>query len=552
MRSGDQPADRRSLLDWLTAPEPDKGIRSLEPDGSWRLHSYAELAHRVVGLSARFRELGLPPGSVVAVALASGADFVAAFFAALHAGATPCPVVPPLPFQQTAAYREHVLRLLAVAKPELLVTTQSLARQLGPETMAQAAERIVLIDDVDLGGVVDTLPAAPARHALLQFTSGSSGRPKAVQVSRIALEGNITAIRTWLRMTPDHSTASWLPMHHDMGLIGCLLTPIVNRSDLFLMRPEQFLRDPLAWLNCFGRLGAVITSVPDFALAYVARRVSPEALAGMDFRSWRIAIVGAERVNTTSLDAVTELLGPHGFRREIFCPAYGLAEACLAVTGLPINAEPTTIRVTADAQALGATVVEVADDEPGVDYVGCGGPLADSVVTILDDEQRPVPPGTLGEISVRSSMVADGYLGAADDDETFGPLGLRTGDAGFLLGGQLYVVGRLGDSIKHRATALFAEELETFLRDGIGAAASPVVLLGAAHGENTAVVLLETALHGHRDAVVELMAKRVPGLRVVVGAVSRRSILRTSSGKPRRRPMWREFVAGSLEGALSG
>jgi len=546
------PSEQRPLLGWMSDPSRDRGLRFLAPDRSWRFTPYADLARRVLGLSDHFRQLGLPPGSVAAVALPSSADFVASFFAALHAGATPCPVVPPLPFQQADAYRDHVLRLFATARPELLVTTTALQRQVGADVLARAANRVVLLDgDQDLAGV-GLVPDArpPSRHALLQFTSGTTSSPKAVQVPWAALERNIGCIRAWLRMTPADVTATWLPMHHDMGLIGCVLTPVVNRSDVYVMRPDQFLRDPLSWLACFGQRGATLTAVPDFALSHVVRRVPGSALAGMDFRSWRVAIMGAERIAPGSLDAFTRLLGPHGFRRSCFCPAYGLAEACLAVTGVPVDAEPTVFRAAAGAQSIGSPVTEARDSrDPGTDYVGCGLPLADTTVQIVDEEQRPLPERALGEIVISSSMLADGYLGVASDD-AFGAQSLRTGDAGFVIDGQLYVAGRLGDSIKHRATAIFAEDLEAHLARRLDSPrARPVVLLGAYEGENLALVLLETQRVPAPD-VFDALAARVPGLRVVLGLTRPGSILRTSSGKPRRRAMWEAFLGGELNAEM--
>jgi acyl-CoA synthetase (AMP-forming)/AMP-acid ligase II len=543
------PFEQRPLLGWMDEPGHDKGLRFLAPDGSWQFTSYQALARRVLGLSQHFQRLGLPQGSVVAIALPPSADFAACFFAALHAGATPCPVVPPLPFQRADAYRDHVLQLCATARPELLVTTTALQERVGATALLQAANRVVLLDgDHDLEGLALAASARPpSRHALLQFTSGTAGAPKAVQVPWAALERNIGCIRAWMRMTPGDATATWLPMHHDMGLIGCLLTPVINRSDVYAMRPDQFLRDPVSWLACFGRHGATLTAVPDFALSHVARRVPDSAVADMDFRSWRAVIVGAERIQPGSLDAFARLLGPRGLRRSCFCPAYGLAEACLAVTGLPVDAEPTVVRVAAGGQALGSPVVEVRDpDEPGTDYVGCGPPLGDTTVQIVDDEQRPLPERTLGEIVISSSMLADGYMGAADDD-AFRAQSLRTGDAGFVIDGQLHIVGRLGDSIKHRATAIFAEELEAHLAHKLSSVrAHPVVLLGSYEGENMALVLLEAQRAPSARDVFDALANRVPGLRVMLGLARQGTILRTSSGKPRRRAMWQAFLGGSL------
>jgi acyl-CoA synthetase (AMP-forming)/AMP-acid ligase II len=533
-------------------------MRSLGSRGGWTFTTYQQLADRVRALSADFRRAGLQRNGAVMLSLPSGEDFTACFFAALHAGGTPCPVMPPRPFQQGQAYRTHLRGLVGVARPDLLVTDAALRDRIGPEPLAGAVGAVLVIDGgeappsqanpVAAAAALTGAPAEPADHALLQFTSGSSGRPKAVRVPRNALERNIAAIRGWLAMTDQSVTSTWLPVYHDMGLIGCLLTPVVNTSDVWVMRPEHFLRDPLAWLETFGRHGAGITAVPNFGLAHVVQRVAPEALAGLDLSRWAVAIVGAERIEPAVLDAFVDLLAPAGFRRSALCPAYGLAEACLAVTGLPMAAEPAQVRVATLGRVIGESLLVV---EPGAgeatEYVGCGVPLGGGTVEVVGEDGTPLPEDTLGEILVRSDMVADGYLGAADDDDTFNVAGLRTGDAGFWHGGQLHVVGRLGDCLKRQAVTVFAEELEALLRDSLGERArTPVVLLGAHRGVDTAVVLLDPKAGDVRDEVVALLDRRLPGLTVAVVGARRSDVLLTSSGKPRRRAMWSAFVAGEL------
>src|SRR5205823_6322952 len=202
--------------------------------------------------------------------------------------------------------------------------------------------------------------------------------------------------RSWLRMGPDDTTVSWLPVHHDMGLIGCLLTPLVNGTDLWLLRPEQFVRDPMRFLRCLARAGDALSAMPAFGLRYIARRVTPAEVAGLDLSRWRGCIVAAEPVHSEDLDAFARLLAPAGLRREALLPAYGLAEATLAVTGV--------------APDVGWTSTGVE----GRRAVGCGPPLPGVGVEILDEHGARVPDGCRGEVAVRGPAVCRPY-GSVDD-----------------------------------------------------------------------------------------------------------------------------------------
>ena len=347
-------------------------------------------------------------------------------------------------------------------------------------------------------------------------------------------------------MTPEDPTASWLPVHHDMGLIGCLITPIVNESDLWLMKPEQFVRAPLRYLRCFGEHGAMLTAMPNFGLAYITRRVTPAALQGLDFSAWRTVIVGAERLDTAVFERFHEVLAPHGFRRTSLLPAYGLAEGTLAVTGLAADVGWRSVDVRPDSLSIGRPVAV----EPGTGQavMGCGTPLTDVAVRIVDDDAREVPDGHVGEIVVEAPSVAAGYLTASPSASltTIDGGRLRTGDVGFFLDGELFVLGRLGDSMKVRGVAVFAEDLEAALvRAGL-----PVqrvaVALGVRGSVPTAVVALERPGTDWPALAEGVVRPRVDGADIVVTAVPRNAIGRTSSGKPKRRLLWKEFLDGTL------
>ncbi|MDM4718654.1 AMP-binding protein [Micromonospora sp. WMMA1363] len=514
------------LLSWLAEPRSDRGIRFARPDGGWDRWSYDELAGLTHEYAAGLVAHGVRPGDVVTVVLPSGPAFVGALFGTLLAGATASPLAPAATFGDPDRYAEHVTSALAAARPRLVVVDAAAGAAVTP-VASRTGVPTVDQDDVR-GGPLGAHRPAPARLALVQFTSGTTGSVRGVQVPYPALEANVTAIRRWLEMTPDDATASWLPVHHDMGLVGCLLAPIVTGADLWLLSPADFVRQPTRYLACFGRLGARLSAMPGFGLAHVVRRVRPEQLAGMDFRQWRAVIVGAERVLPATLDRFAALLAPHGLRRESLLPAYGLAEATLAVTGVPLR--------TGWRQSTGPD---------GVPVVGCGVPLAGSRVTIVGDDGQRTDDGLPGEIVVGGTGVADGYVGADGIRTTaFAGGTLRTGDAGFVRGGELFVLGRMGDSLKIRGRAVFAEDLDAVL---CGELAVPpgrlATVLGLRAGTPTAVVYLEHPRQEWLSRIPALLRPLVDDATVVTVPVPAGGVPRTTSGKPKRRLLWHRHTS---------
>nr|APD71649.1 non-ribosomal peptide synthetase 2 [Streptomyces sp.] len=540
------------LLGPLTDPDPRRGIRFYDGLGGWEFHPYPALARAAFVLAHRLREEGVAPGDVVVAATGSGPEFVAAVLGATAVGAAFAPYAPPSLFEDREDHRRRTERMLLAVRPSVVVTRPEWADTFRAAGGGSHRPRVLTVTVEELSAETGGRPVLrpPADRALVQFTSGSSGPAKAVAVSAEALSANIRSVRRWLRMGAEDATASWLPFHHDMGLIGCLLTPVSTGGDLWVMRPEDFLRSPVEWLRCFGSRGARLTASAPFGLRHVTRRVPGEALDGMDFADWRAVIVGAERIAPEVLKEFAGLLAPHGFASRALLPAYGLAEATLAVTGSPLDEEPRELIADRDSLAVGRRVRPADDADRAVSLVACGRPVvAGSRVLITDRLGRPLPGGHVGEIVVSGPSVAAGYAGSGEEPERGGFSGrqVRTGDSGFLHDGDLYVLGRLGDSLKCRGTTVFAEDLEACLA-GLPSlrTAGAAVLLGVAHGVDTAVAVIERRPGPWAGELTDLLRRRVPGLDVVVVAGPRGTVLRTSSAKPRRRAMWDAYLVGRL------
>jgi len=525
----------RPSLRWLEEPAPGSGIRHYCPDGRWDFRSYPELALRARRAAGGLVRAGVRRDDrVMVVSGATTPDFVAAFYGVLWAGATVSVLAPPLSLQGPG-HAGQVLAAVSALEPTAVVAGRNL-REHVVQLLGDMLTVPVLCPG-ELTGDGDAVTARPsAELALIQFTSGTSNRPKGVRIPFDALEANTAAIRDWLQVGPADEWATWLPMHHDMGLVGCLISPVTAGNGLWLTEPAQFVRDPLPYLRCFGAASATITAMPGFGLDRIIRKVPREALGGLDFSGWRAIVVGAERIDPQLLRRFEELLAPYGLDPAALTPAYGLAEATLAVTGVPVR------RRWVDAQMPGPAG---AGAEPrGV--LGCGLPVGDFAVRVVDDVGTPLPEGVPGEVEVSGSSLADGYLdgpvGAAQLRED----AMLTGDAGFLLDGELYVLGRLGDSVKVRGRSVFAEDVESVLREAGGAPHRLAVVLGERAGAPVAVVVLEEPDQRWVDRAVSLLRGACAGAAVAVLAAPAGTIPQTTSGKSRRRELWHAFMSGEL------
>jgi acyl-CoA synthetase (AMP-forming)/AMP-acid ligase II len=515
----------RSLLAWLREPASERGIHFRQDDGSAVFHSYRELASRVGQMADALLGAGLRRAQTVAIVEQASPDFVAAFFAALWIGAVPAPLPPPLKLQPAVPYRAQLERLLAVVRPSLLLTSDDYAALLGAGATTFAAlprgPRAAL---------------APGPDALLQFTSGSSGAPKGLRLSHAAVQANLHAIHRWLKGPEQRAVGSWLPVHHDMGLVGCLLWPIVYGLDLWSMTPAQFVRAPASYLRCFEH--ATIGALPPFAIDYLLARSATADLQGLDLSGCTGLVVGAERISAQSLRAFLSAFAPFGLRSSALLPAYGMAEACCAVAGVPLRTEFECLRVTSSSTHLGHGVLP-ADEGPSLDVICCGRALDGTGLQVVDDHGRPVPEGVVGEIVVRSPALA------AQLPRRSPPAAHSTGDAGFLRAGKLFVLGRLGDGLKVRGDMVFAEDLELSLCELGCSRWSTVVLLGSHAGRETALVLLEQPDPRLLPLAAKLLSSRLSGADVRVLPCARGSIQRTSSGKPMRRALWKQYVVNS-------
>ena len=543
------------LLSWLDRPRADTGVHWLE-GGSWEFHPYTAIAARVHGVSAQLREHGVAAGDVVGVAEDSCIGFLSCFFGAAHAGAAALPIPPPRALR--SRYLEHVARIARAASTRLIIASAGVDTGVLQASAGAGGASFLALEEVRASPVA---PSVSGPLALVHFTSGSTGFPRGVEITRENLEANIRQIDDWLDVGPSDSAASWLPWHHDMGLVGMLLASAVRQTTLWQMRPRDFLRNPVRWLDCFGRERATFAAAPTFAYSFVTRRVKPSELEGQDFSTWRSAVVGAERLEPRVLTRFAKLLAPHGFSRDVIRPAYGLAEATLAVTGQRPGSAAKAVRLGSHQLRVGEPVgIEATasfDEGPssalGTWLATSGEPLPGVELAVVAEDGGALPERTLGEITVGGPSVAAGYCGETDGINTrFADDRLWTGDAGFFHDGELYVVGRMGDSIKVRGRTVYSEGLEIAIAESLDLAIGQCVVISSRHTRSDAIVAVvelagaDTMPGGWVHDAAQVMRSHVgPTTDISIYGAPPGTIPRTTSGKPCRRALW--HAVASLE-----
>jgi amino acid adenylation domain-containing protein len=512
--------------------------------------TYAGLEARARAVAAALGE-SVPPGERALLLFPPGLDFIAAFFGCLYAGVVAVPAYPPRPNDRS---QSRLRAMAGDAEPRAALTTLAILAgaegsrgllSLAPEL---AGLRWIPTDMLTDAGTGEDLPEPdPEAIAFLQYTSGSTAAPKGVTVTHANLLHNERMIGAAFEQDEDSVVVSWLPLYHDMGLIGGVLQPLHAGARCVLMSPVAFLQKPLRWLAAISRYRGTTSGGPNFAYDLCARRIGPEEREGLDLSSWRVAFNGAEPVRAGTLERFAEAFAPCGFRREAFYPCYGLAEATLFVTGGVPGRRP-----------------RVEEDPAGRRLVSCGRPWMGQRVVIADPETgTEQPPGVEGEVWVCGPSVARGYW--RRDEETArdfnaflpgsgeGPF-LRTGDLGFLHEGELFVTGRLKDLIILRGrnhypqdVELTAERSHPDLRPGNGAAFS--VETG---GEERLVVVHEVerrrreGLEEVAEAVRRAVAEEHEAQVHEVVLIRAGSLPKTSSGKVQRRLCRDLYLRGEL------
>ncbi|MEU4805011.1 fatty acyl-AMP ligase [Actinosynnema sp. NPDC023587] len=528
-------------------PRADRKVTHL-PDGRPPVElTHLRLDRRARAVAAWLTAAGMA-GKPVLLLYPAGLDFLVAFLGCLYARAVAVPA--PLPLSGSSRV-DRVDRLVEDSGARLVLTDEAHVAALGGLSART-------FDETAAPGELPEVDADTV--AYLQYTSGSTSRPRGVEVTHGSLTHNLELFGKISGDVPVRRIGGWLPHHHDMGLVGLQLQALHAGADLVLLSPEAVIARPIRWLRAISDHRVDWTAAPDFGYAWATRRVGDQELAGLDLSCLTMAVSGAEPVRPATLDAFVHRFAPVGFRRTALNPGYGLAESTLVVTCTSRGLGPTVRSFTPASLAAGEVVA--TSDADGVPLVGCGEPggmevrVADPATGVAVDD------GTIGEIRVAGPSLAAGYHGdPAATRATFvtGPDGrwLRTGDLGFVLGGQLYVTGRLKELIIVRGRNLYPHDIEFAALE-----AHPDAGRGAAFGVRDAdsgehVVLVQEMRRAARgdpgefaEAVLDALTRQF-GVAVSIVVVRSNTIRHTTSGKVRRGHMRDLFLEGGLSALRS-
>ncbi len=527
--------------------------------------TYEQLWSGAQQLGAALAARGVRPGEPVALMLPTGLDYLQAFMGALAAGAVAVPLYPPARLDRLGEYLQRQSRILANAGARVLIAMPEaapVARALRSDapTLASPVTVQTLRAEADaLREGKGALPMIAAdAPALVQYTSGSTGDPKGVLLSHANLLANIHAIAAGVDMRPTDVVVSWLPLYHDMGLIGAWLFALVHGLPLGLMSPLAFLARPERWLWAIHQERATLSAAPNFAYELCVRKIRDEALQGLDLSSWRCALNGSEPVSAATLDRFARRYERNGFRRNALMPVYGLAESSVALCFPPLAREPRVDTVARDAFTRDAHATPTAPGDPSaLHFVSVGRPLVGHEVRIVDSQDADVAMRTVGRVLFRGPSCMTGYYHNPDATaRAIRPGGwIDSGDLGYLSDAELYVTGRAKDLIIKSGRNLVPQEVEEVAGAVDGVRKGCVVAFGVpdpATGTEQLVVIAETHAQLPADqerierAIVEAVSAQVGLPPDAVRIVAPGTVPKTPSGKIRRSATRDAFTSGAM------
>ena len=524
---------------------------------------YGELRDRAVRTARRLIGLGLNRGDRVAVVAETAPSFMEVFFGCQYAGLVPCPVPYSMSVGGRDTYVDRLTGMFRSAKVAAVVTPGEFEGHVSEA--AESLQAVRVLTTVELAALPTfegkLQPFRPDEVAYIQYSSGSTSAPKGVLVSQQSITANSYGIlQHGLRFRDGDRALSWLPLYHDMGLVGFCISPVVAQGSVDYLSTSAFARRPALWLKLMSENQCTVAYSPSFGYDLAARRVGPDANS-LDLSQWRVAGIGGDMVRPEILDAFATALAPAGFDRRAFLPSYGMAETTLAITFGDLDRPPridVVDRAKYKLRRVAAPATPASRDLPGRTraFVTCGRPLPGHELVVVNDKGRPLGERQIGHILVRGPSVMVGYFGnpQATDEVVSDDGFLRTGDMGYWLDGEIVITGRAKDLILLNGRNIWPQDIEwaveqlTSIRCGDVAAFA----VETDDGPDRVVVLVECRLSGgtELDELRWMVAKRVrevAGVECEVMLVPPRTLPFTSSGKLSRSGARQRYLEGLIE-----
>jgi fatty-acyl-CoA synthase len=542
------------------AAQGRRGLNFHDPRGILvRPYPYRELRQDALAAARRLIAAGVKPGDRIAIVAETSPEFAALFFGTVYAGAWPVPLPLPTSFGGRDSYIDQLKTQLDSADPTHLFYPAELGAMAGAAADAAGVAGSSWESFGQRDGPEADLPrAAPDDIAYLQYSSGSTRFPHGVAVTHRGLLNNLAAHSHGMEVIETDRCISWLPWYHDMGLVGCLLSPMANQISTDYLKTEDFARRPLAWLDLITRNeGTTGSYSPTFGYDICARRVSSltNVAERFDLSRWRIAGNGADMIRPDVMQAFVDAFAPAGFSAKSFCPSYGLAEATLAVTIMPPG-EGIVVELVEETTLSGDGKMHRDRPQRYRAIVNCGKPARDMEIEIRDEDGQTLGNREIGKVHCRGPSVMVGYF--RDEEATQACLDsegwLDTGDMGYLSDGYLYIVGRAKDMIIINGKNHWPQDIEWAVEQLPGFKAGDIAAFSITTpgGEETPAVLVQcrTSDAGERTRLREIIRERVraiTGMNCVIELVPPRTLPRTSSGKLSRAKARSLYLTGEIQ-----
>lgn len=522
-----------------------------------RVYPYASLRVDAIDMARRLIAFGVKPGDRIALVAETGPEFAALFFGAIYAAALPVPLPLPTSFGGRDSYIDQLTVQLRSADPGLFLFPAELSAMAEAAAAALHCRAATWESFTERAAPVTDLPKADSDDvAYLQYSSGSTRFPHGVAITHRALLNNLAAHGHGMRLIESDRCISWLPWYHDMGLVGCFLSPVANQVSVDYLKTEDFARRPLAWLDLISRnRGTTLSYSPTFGYDICARRISSQTNAAdrFDLSRWRVAGNGADMIRPDVMQAFVDAFADAGFSASAFLPSYGLAEATLAVSIMPPG-EGIVVELVEETELSG---MEGSTDRPQRfrAVVNCGKAVRDMVIEIRDEDGQALPDRTIGKVWCKGPSVMAGYF--RDPEATAACLvdgWLDTGDMGYLSDGYIYIVGRAKDMIIINGKNHWPQDIEWAVEQLPGFKAGDIAAFAITTqgGEETPAVLVQcrTSDNAERARLREEIRERVraiTGMHCVVELVPPRTLPRTSSGKLSRAKARNLYLSGEIQ-----
>lgn len=558
---GPVPANTGTLVDallWHAEAHPDRThVHLLDEASGPRELGYGELLDQSLVVAAGLRARGFEPGQAAAIMLPTGVEYFFSFFGILLAGGIPVPIYPPARISQIEDHFRRHARILGNAGARFLITFDQ-AKQVTRLLASQVdtLDHVVTVEELKGGDRPDVVPNVDGNSvAFLQYTSGSTGSPKGVVLTHANVLSSLDSMRQALAAEPSDVFVSWLPLYHDMGLIGAWLGSLVVGFPLVLMSPLSFLRRPESWLHAIEAYKGTLSGGPNFAFELCTRRIRDEDIEGLDLSSWRLAFNGAEPVSPETLASFSGRFSRYGFRDSAMTPVYGLAEATLGVAFTPVNRGPRIDRVNRRSFSSHSRAAPAGDEETDVvEFVSSGVPIPGFEVRIVDDTGFEAGEREEGAVEFKGPSTTSGYYRNPKATETlFHDEWLVSGDRGYIAEGEVFITGRSKDVVIRAGRNIYPYELEQAVADVEGVRRGCVAVFGAsASGTERLVVVAETretdeARRWEIRAQIESLTQDLLGMPADdVILAPPHTVLKTSSGKIRRAAIRELYERGDL------